>query len=77
MYVQLPILPNFDWAEDLLNTNRFNKKSAKEYQESGAWKCRKSPTGAHFFVLDYLGNGKCSYCTKKHEALKVLTWTAR
>ena len=38
----------------------------KKYIESGVWKCSKSPTGAHHWVI--IGRqAKCKYCLKEEQ----------
>ena len=38
----------------------------KEYMESNAWKCEKSPTGAHYWVegLNVHGIFTCKWCAQ-------------
>lgn len=56
----------------------FNTYSFNTYLESGIWKCSKSKTGAHYFVLDSVGNGKCRHCRKKHRPLESTdSWKIR
>lgn len=45
----------------------------KEYKESNEWKCDKSPTNAHFWVIEkpkfkdnlQIDSNRCKYCDKE------------
>ena len=40
----------------------------KEYFESGRWKCAKSPTGRHDWLIEHTVDrliGTCKYCSRK------------
>lgn len=39
----------------------------KAYMESGSWKCKKSPTGAHHWIGVYGNLFRCRWCHKKHK----------
>ena len=39
------------------------QRSAREYIESGAWKCSQSPTGSHHWVVKGR-KMECKYCKK-------------
>jgi hypothetical protein len=36
----------------------------KEYLSSGRWKCEKSPSGAHFWII-HIYQMTCKYCGEK------------
>jgi hypothetical protein len=38
--------------------------SIKDYIKSGTWKCRKSPRGAHYWIVDH-NQMTCKHCNEK------------
>ena len=45
------------------NFNPLARKEDKEYLESGNWKCSKSPSKAHYWLISD-GDMKCKYCSE-------------
>jgi hypothetical protein len=39
--------------------------SLGRYYEKGLWRCHASPSGAHHWIIDTLGQGECKYCREK------------
>jgi hypothetical protein len=56
-----------------------HKSFYTDYLSEGGYKCGKSPTEAHSYILDNLGVGACKYCGKAHLEVAVVSriaaWT--
>jgi len=39
----------------------------QKYIDAGNWKCKKSPKGAHHWVIGEKGDGKCKHCDMERE----------
>ena len=45
-----------------------NKALNKEYIDSGRWKCNKSPSGAHYWIIIH-DQMKCKHCNEHRQVL--------
>ena len=52
-----------------------NKLSLYEqYIRGGSWRCKESPTGAHYWIIDTKSKGVCKHCKMVRQF--VSSWVA-
>jgi hypothetical protein len=47
-------------------------KIRHRYFQSGMWRCPCSPSGAHHWLVDDRGVGKCKYCGEERQFAKFM-----
>jgi len=55
-----------------LSSHIFN--ADRKYVESGRWKCKESPTGAHHWVELESGKFTCKYCLESRVITVAYSW---